>query len=61
MMTFCRLVPESIRWLVSKNQDEKALKIIKKIAKFNNIEVPKHLIEDHEIKVSYYIYFFVLN
>ncbi|MPC20155.1 Organic cation transporter protein [Portunus trituberculatus] len=46
MVVLCRLMPESVRWLVSQGRKSEAIKIINKAAKVNGVEVPKHLLED---------------
>ena len=40
-MCIFRIVPESPRWLVAKDQDEKARKIVKKIAVVNGKLFPE--------------------
>lgn len=46
-----RIMPESVRWLVSQGRKDEAVKIIKKAAKVNGVEVPKHLLEDTNLEV----------
>lgn len=41
-----RIMPESVRWLVSQGRKNDAIKIINKAAKVNGVEVPKHLLEE---------------
>lgn len=43
---FYRIMPESVRWLVSQGRRNDAIKIINKAAKVNGVEVPKHLLEE---------------
>merc|ERR1719347_318178 len=40
------ILPESCRWLISQGDGNKSVKIIKKIAKMNNKEVPDHVISE---------------
>ncbi|XP_071133728.1 organic cation transporter protein-like [Mytilus edulis] len=40
------LLPESIRWLLSKNQKEKAQEIIRKVAKINKVEIKEEMLEE---------------
>ena len=40
-----RLLPESVRWLLSKNQTKKAENIIQKVAKTNNVEISLETLE----------------
>ena len=46
-----RFVPESPRWLYLKNRHEKADVIVKKIAKFNDVDIPEKL--NVEVTVCY--------
>ena len=41
-----RLLPESIRWLLSKNKQEEARGIIKKVAKMNKIVLTEETLEN---------------
>ena len=43
---FChnRLVPESLRWLVSQKKYDEAAAVVKRAAKFNGLKVPQHLL-----------------
>ena len=40
--------PESLRWLVAVGRKEEALKILKKAAKFNKVEMPDDILDDDE-------------
>lgn len=59
ILTYSFFLDESIRWLYSKGQTEKAKKLIEKIAKRNNVHIDKMLInkldyiaEDSSTKIS---------
>jgi DNA helicase TIP49 (TBP-interacting protein) len=41
-----RLLPESIRWLLSKNKQEEARGIIKKVAKMNKVVLTEETVEN---------------
>jgi DNA helicase TIP49 (TBP-interacting protein) len=41
-----RLLPESIRWLLSKNKQEEARGIIKKVAKMNKVVLTEETLEN---------------
>ncbi|XP_042209976.1 organic cation transporter protein-like isoform X3 [Homarus americanus] len=51
LISYMWIMPESVRWLVSQGRKDDAIKIIKKAAKFNGKEVPKHLLEDPTMEV----------
>lgn len=38
-----RFVPESVRWLIMKKKQAKAEEIVKRIAEFNKVSLPKDL------------------
>lgn len=38
-------IPESVRWLLTKNKMQKAILQIKKIAKSNNVDLPKEILD----------------
>ncbi|XP_055372540.1 solute carrier family 22 member 4 [Condylostylus longicornis] len=44
------LIPESVRWLITKEKHKKALKIIRKAAKTNHKEISETLLKTFEIK-----------
>ena len=46
------IIPESIRWLLAKNSNEKALKIIKKAAHENGVELSESLLAKFEEELS---------
>ena len=44
VMSFCcSIIPESPRWLYSKNKEEQAEVIVRKMAKINHAELPEKL------------------
>ena len=54
---FSRFVSESIRWLLSKGEQEKAEKILRKAAKVNKVTLPDVLLDEEEMakdKVRYW-------
>ncbi|XP_069952101.1 organic cation transporter protein-like [Cherax quadricarinatus] len=46
LISYTWLMPESVRWLVVQGRNAEAKKIIQTIAKVNNVEVPRHLLDD---------------
>ncbi|XP_071543054.1 organic cation transporter protein-like isoform X4 [Panulirus ornatus] len=52
LIAYMWIMPESVRWLVSQGRKDDAIKIIKKAAKVNGVEVPKHLLEDTNMEIS---------
>ena len=44
-----RFVPESARWLVSRNRNDEALKIISKAAEVNKVKLPADLTLEQEV------------
>ncbi|KAG8200531.1 hypothetical protein JTE90_000605 [Oedothorax gibbosus] len=44
LLIYYWLLPESVRWLISKGKHTKAKKTILKAAKWNNVTVPEHLL-----------------
>ncbi|XP_037779161.1 organic cation transporter protein-like [Penaeus monodon] len=51
LLSYMWIMPESVRWLVSQGKRDVAVKIIKKAADVNGVEVPKHLLEDSNTEV----------
>ncbi len=51
----CRFIPESPRWLYATNKPQKAEKVVRKIAKFNKVDLqlPEEL--DVIVKVSLWL------
>lgn len=45
VLSYIWVIPESVRWLMSKGQNKKALKIIYKAAKTNNVELSNSTLE----------------
>ena len=45
-------MPESVRWLISKNKNKKAVEIIDKVAKVNNTIVPREILQYDNDQVS---------
>jgi hypothetical protein len=58
------VLPESPRWLLSKNRQDEALEIIKNVAKTNkkelNLETWNSLVEKQNVIINY-IYCIILN
>ncbi|XP_063585383.1 organic cation transporter-like protein [Penaeus indicus] len=52
LLSYMWIMPESVRWLVSQGKRDVAVKIIKKAADVNGVEVPKHLLEDSNTEVG---------
>lgn len=53
-MCYYWIIPESARWLLSKNRKEDAIKIVKNVAKENNANVPHDVlmnIDDDKVKI----------
>jgi MFS transporter, OCT family, solute carrier family 22 (organic cation transporter), member 4/5 len=44
-LTYWWFIPESVRWLITKNKKDKAIKQIQKIAHANNKEIPKEILD----------------
>ncbi|XP_069954916.1 organic cation transporter protein-like [Cherax quadricarinatus] len=49
-ISYTCLLPESVRWLVVQGRYDEAKKIIQRIARVNNVEVPRHLLDDHNME-----------
>ncbi|CRK91512.1 CLUMA_CG005173, isoform A [Clunio marinus] len=47
-LSYWWIIPESTRWLLANNQKEKAIAQIEKIARVNNLKVPRRLLEKLE-------------
>ena len=45
------LVPESVRWLLSHGRVEEAKQVIRRAARENNKQVPRHLMGDSDMEV----------
>lgn len=50
-----RLLPESVRWLISKGKHHQAKQTILKAARWNNARVPEHLLQS----ATYVSYHFI--
>lgn len=44
-MCYYWFIPESSRWLLSKNRKDEAIKVIEAVAKENNVTIPKEVLE----------------
>ena len=42
-LLYCRFMPESLRWLLLKGKSEKVMKLVRKLAKSNNVPLPENL------------------
>ncbi|XP_069178058.1 organic cation transporter protein-like isoform X2 [Procambarus clarkii] len=51
LISYMWLMPESVRWLVAQGRKDDAVKIIERAAKFNGVEVPKHLLQDQNMEI----------
>lgn len=54
LMSLFWLMPESLRWMLSKGQNDKVKRILRKAAKMNNVDLSEDLLSnlDHEKKVK---------
>ncbi|XP_069951341.1 organic cation transporter protein isoform X2 [Cherax quadricarinatus] len=50
LLSYTWLMPESIRWLVAEGRYNEAKKIIERVARVNNVEVPRHLMDVHNVE-----------
>nr|XP_053651845.1 organic cation transporter protein-like isoform X2 [Cherax quadricarinatus] len=44
-------MPESVRWLVAQGRNDEAKKIIERVAIVNNVDVPRHLLDVHNVEL----------
>ena len=45
VLSYCRLLPESIPWLAANNQVDKAEKILRQAAAMNKVEFPDEILQ----------------
>ncbi|XP_069946237.1 organic cation transporter protein [Cherax quadricarinatus] len=50
LISFNWLMPETIRWLVAVGRTDEAKMIIQRIARANNVDVPRHLLDNHNME-----------
>lgn len=50
-----RIMPESVRWLVSQNRTEEAIEILKQVAKTNKKELPDERLDFIRNRVSSFV------
>ncbi|CAL4156518.1 unnamed protein product, partial [Meganyctiphanes norvegica] len=48
LLPYLWLMPESVRWLVSKGRNEEAMIIIHRVARVNNVVIPQHLLGEKD-------------
>ncbi|XP_069955570.1 organic cation transporter protein-like [Cherax quadricarinatus] len=51
LTSYTWLMPESVRWLVAQGRKDEANKIIERVARVNNVEVPRHILDVHNVEV----------
>ncbi|KAK8720101.1 hypothetical protein OTU49_013579, partial [Cherax quadricarinatus] len=51
LVSYTWLMPESVRWLMAQGRRGEARKIIETVGRVNNVEVPRHLLDDHNVEV----------
>ncbi|KAK8723544.1 hypothetical protein OTU49_011775, partial [Cherax quadricarinatus] len=42
--------PESVRWLVAEGRNDEAKNIIQRVARVNNVDLPRHLMDLHNVQ-----------
>ncbi|KAK8730586.1 hypothetical protein OTU49_008087, partial [Cherax quadricarinatus] len=50
LISYTWLMPESVRWLVAEGRNDEAKKIIERVARVNNVEVLRHLLDAHNVQ-----------
>ncbi|CRK95296.1 CLUMA_CG008641, isoform A [Clunio marinus] len=45
MMSYYYIIPESTRWLLSNNKKDKAIRQIQRVADYNDLKIPQHVLD----------------
>ncbi|XP_069960305.1 organic cation transporter protein-like [Cherax quadricarinatus] len=50
LLSYAWLLPESVRWLVAEGRNDEAKNIIQRVARVNNVDLPRHLMDLHNVQ-----------
>ncbi|XP_069960339.1 organic cation transporter protein-like [Cherax quadricarinatus] len=50
LLSYTWLLPESVRWLVAEGRNDEANNIIHRVARVNNVDLPRHLTDLHDVQ-----------